>query len=242
MDVSEIFGIVGTITTIAMFSAPANHFRLIVQKGSVGEWSVFPYIIGFVQCLLWLVYDIHVGLVVHACANGAGMILQFIFCIVFIRYAAGRRLRITAWLLTATGISAAICLVTLLTAQDWSFIGGSPDARAGAVLGAVCVAVCISMFAAPLDVTRKVMMRRVAVEECLPWFYSLNIVINLAMWIVYGIMKKDNNVVIPCSIGWILGVIQLVLYRCYQNCPPRTETCDPDEATSPEKAATIVAV
>jgi len=50
-------------------------------------------------------------------------------------------------------------------------MGGRPQPepeRAQAVLGWICAVVCVSMYAAPLDVALKVIRRRVAVEDCMP--------------------------------------------------------------------------
>lgn len=219
--IAAALGAVGIATALAMLSAPANHFRVIVKRRSVGEWSVLPYIVGFTQCLFWLVYDIHVVLLEHGVCNAVGMLFFLAFVLIFAYFADGRRSQVIGQLAACVGATAATCSVVLGTAQYWTFVPGREGERAGKVLGLICGVLCVSMYAAPLDVARKVILRQVAVEECLPLFYSVMIVVNLSVWTAYGMLEGDANVWFPAFLGALLGVLQLVLYARYRNLPPK---------------------
>jgi solute carrier family 50 protein (sugar transporter) len=238
---SAVLGACGTATTVAMFSSPSMVFRLIVRQRDVGEWSVLPYTVGFAQCLFWFVYDVIAGLWMHGCANLFGIIIQLVFISIYAACARGRRFAVIRQFLAITLATGATCAVVLLTAHSWSFLPQPEDERARAVLGFCCSLVCVSMYAAPLDVSRKVIMRRVAVEDCLPWLYSLNIVINLFFWTSYGAVENDANVAIPAGVGMALGLLQLLLYGCYRNTMPRKSAPEDDSGAARDLPASLPA-
>ncbi|XP_044502397.1 bidirectional sugar transporter SWEET10-like isoform X2 [Mangifera indica] len=99
-----------------------------------------------------------------------------------------------------------VCLLTLLLAKGASRIK---------ILGYICMAFALSVFVAPLCIVRKVI--RTKSVEFMPFPLSFFLTLGAIMWFFYGFLIRDLNVAIPNVIGFIFGVLQMVLYLIYKN-------------------------
>ncbi|KAL0429628.1 UNVERIFIED_CONTAM: Bidirectional sugar transporter SWEET10 [Sesamum radiatum] len=53
--------------------------------------------------------------------------------------------------------------------------------------------------------------------EYMPFLLSFFLTISAIMWFFYGLLRKDYNIAIPNVLGFIFGVLQMVLYLIYRN-------------------------
>ncbi|KAG5523128.1 hypothetical protein RHGRI_035068 [Rhododendron griersonianum] len=74
--------------------------------------------------------------------------------------------------------------------------------------------IAVYLFYAPKK-TKKQVIRTQSVEY-MPFSLSLSLTLNAVMWFFYGLLIKDFNVAIPNVLGFVFGIIQMVLYEIYK--------------------------
>ncbi|URD91971.1 Protein RUPTURED POLLEN GRAIN 1 [Musa troglodytarum] len=133
-------------------------------------------------------------------------------------------------LLVNVGMFGLILLLTLLFAKG---------AKRVEVLGWICMSFSVSVFVAPLSIivsrnpsanavfrgltilTRSVVAQRLVIRtksvEFMPFTLSFFLTWSAVVWFGYGLLTKDLYVALPNVLGFIFGVLQMVLYVAYRN-------------------------
>eukprot|EP00897_Mesotaenium_endlicherianum_P004810 jgi/Mesen1/4357/ME000022S03646 len=225
--VKLVIAIFGNITALGLFTAPIATFTRIWRKRSTEEFSPLPYICTLLNCSLWTLYGLPFvteGNILVSTVNGVGVILEASYLIIFFAFALPHiRLRASKYLAAVVALFGIILAVTLAALHGHS--------NRGRVVGVVSDVVTIFMYASPLVAMRLVIVTRSV--EFMPFFLSFNAFANGVVWSVYAIYVRDIYLLIPNSVGALLGAGQLVLYGCYHNASPvypGAETSDVEKA------------
>ncbi|KAL4634550.1 hypothetical protein ACB092_04G208000 [Castanea dentata] len=218
------FGILGNIISFVVFLAPVPTFVRVCKKKSTEGFQSVPYVVALFSAMLWLYYaSLKSNEILLITANTVGCVVETIYIAIYIVYAPkqARMFTLRLLLLMNFGGFCSILLLSHFLAQ------GETRVR---VLGWVCVAFSVSVFAAPLSIMRVVI--RTKSVEFMPFYLSLFLTLSAIMWFLYGVLQKDLYVGLPNILGFIFGVLQMVLYMIYKN----YKTVVDDEKLSESKA------
>ncbi|KAK4489221.1 hypothetical protein RD792_005016 [Penstemon davidsonii] len=82
-----------------------------------------------------------------------------------------------------------------------------------AVVGSICIAGNIMMYAAPLAVMKLVIKTRSV--EYMPFLLSLFAFLNGVLWTTYALIRFDPFMLAPNGVGTLFTLVQLVLYATF---------------------------
>ncbi|KAG7951361.1 hypothetical protein I3843_12G003500 [Carya illinoinensis] len=203
------FGILGNIVSFVVFLAPVPTFLRVCKKKSTDGFQSLPYVLALFSSMLWLYYaSLKSDEILLITINSVGCVVETIYVALYIIYAPKQARMLTLRLLLLLNFGG-FCVILLLS----QFLAKGPNRVR--VLGWVCVALSISVFAAPLSIMRVVI--RTKSVEFMPFTLSLFLTLSAITWLLYGILLRDLYVALPNILGFILGVLQMALYVIYKN-------------------------
>ncbi|XP_028547802.1 bidirectional sugar transporter SWEET16-like isoform X2 [Dendrobium catenatum] len=218
-DLSFIVGLVGNVISILVFASPIGTFRRVVKKKSTESFKWQPYVTTLMSTSLWTYYGLLKtnGLLVVT-VNGAGTVLQAIY--IYMAKMVG---------LLNVGVIGVVILVTHLA------LHGSLRLL---VMGSLCAALTIGMYASPLYAMKMVMKTKSV--EYMPFSLSFFLFLNAGIWSIYSVLVRDIFILIPNTIGFVLGSAQLVIYFIYKKKGPNSAKETDIERAEEEGSAQFV--
>ncbi|CDP21122.1 unnamed protein product, partial [Coffea canephora] len=81
------------------------------------------------------------------------------------------------------------------------------------IVGWICLVFALLVFVAPLCIVIQVIRTKSA--EYMPLPLSAFLAVNAVAWFFYGLLLKDFYIAIPNVLGFVFGVLQMVLYKIY---------------------------
>ncbi|XP_040995932.1 bidirectional sugar transporter SWEET1 [Juglans microcarpa x Juglans regia] len=205
-----LFGILGNATALFLFLSPTITFKRIIKNKSTEEFSGIPYVMTLLNCLLAAWYGlpfVSPNNILVATINGTGSVIESIYVIIFIIFAAKReKAKIFGLLMFVLAVFAMVALVSLLALHDKS---------RKIFCGFATTIFSIIMYASPLSIMRTVIKTKSV--EFMPFFLSLFVFLCGTSWFVFGLLGGDPFVYVPNGFGCGLGTMQLILYFIYRN-------------------------
>ncbi|KAH0763734.1 hypothetical protein KY290_019807 [Solanum tuberosum] len=202
-----VFGVLGNIISFIVFLSPIPTFNKIYKKKSTEGYQSIPYVIALFSCMLWIYYALlKTNTTLLITINSFGMLIETIYVGLFLYYAPKKARVQTIKMLSlfVVGGFGAIILVT-----EFLFKG----AIRGQVVGWICLIFSLCVFVAPLGIVRKVIKTKSV--EYMPLLLSVFLTLSAVMWFFYGLLLKDINIAAPNVLGFIFGILQIVLYAIY---------------------------
>ncbi|XP_012574846.1 bidirectional sugar transporter N3-like [Cicer arietinum] len=208
MTYAFIFGILGNIISFLVYLAPLPTFIQIYKNKCTEGFDSLPYVVALFSSMLWLYYGfIQANASLLISINSFGCVVEAIYCIIYIIYAPREVRKLTIKLIAAMDVGSFILIWSIV---EWAI----PQHLRVQVLGWICMSISVSVFASPLSIAVKVIRTRSV--QYMPFSLSFSLTLSAVMWFFYGYFKKDKCVFIPNIVGFILGVIQMVLYAYYK--------------------------
>ncbi|XP_068651958.1 bidirectional sugar transporter SWEET14-like [Aristolochia californica] len=203
-----IFGILGNLISLMVLLAPLPTFYRIGKKKSTEGFLSTPYVVSLFSATLWIYYALlstNANLVLTinlvACATEA------VYIGIYLTYASKKARIVTLrWLLLLNvGAFSSILLLTLFLAKGLTRLK---------VMGWICMVFTICVFVAPLSIMKQVI--RTKSIEFMPFPLSFFLTLNAIAWFFYGFFIRDYFIALPNIIGFIFGVLQIILYGIYR--------------------------
>ncbi|XP_022965409.1 bidirectional sugar transporter SWEET17-like [Cucurbita maxima] len=202
-------GVIGNIISVLFFLSPVKTFWIVLKKRSTEEFDSLPYISTFLTAALWAYYGLIKpdGFLIVS-VNIFGISLQICYLTIFLLFSPPNMRVRTATLVAIfnVGFVGATILISYLMLHGSSRIE---------VIGFICAALNIMNCGSPLGIARKVVRTRSV--EYMPFLLTLCIFLNSGVWTFYAVLVKDPYIGVPNLIGFLLGVMQLVIYVIYMN-------------------------
>ncbi|KAL7586288.1 hypothetical protein Lser_V15G40903 [Lactuca serriola] len=203
-----VFGILGNIVSTGVYFAPLPTFIQIFKQKSTMGFQSLPYVVSLFSALLWMYYafikkgDTFLLITV----NALGSLVEFIYIIIFLVYATPSVKKHTIMVVSATMV---LCIVISL--GSFYFLEGVSRAL---VVGWICVGVSVCVFAAPLTIVFQVVKTKSI--DFMPFPLSCFLTLSAMMWFAYGMFTSDLCVTVPNVLGFVLGIIQMSVYKYYK--------------------------
>ncbi|XP_024995431.1 bidirectional sugar transporter SWEET4-like [Cynara cardunculus var. scolymus] len=205
----SVLGVIGNVISIILFLSTVPTFYKIWKKKSVEQYSPVPYLVTFVNCGLWIFYGlpfVHPHSLLVTTTNGAGIVIESVYLLLFIIYSdSKKRIRVILVLIMEIIFLGVLFALTLTLAHGTKL--------RSAIIGSICIAGNIMMYASPLSVMKMVIKTKSV--EYMPFLLSLFCFANGVCWFSYGLIRFDPFVVAPNGIGALFALAQLVLYAIF---------------------------
>lgn len=205
MTLTSVLASLGTAVGIAMALAPIPTMRTIADTKALGEFSVFPYIVTFCQCLLWMTYaGVTPGKGALLPVNIFICVVECAYCVIFLKYSSTTN---RPDLIKTISLPLSVTVVGILL----SFLTSSPSK----FVGFFAVLSNIIMYAAPLAVVKTVIETKSV--KYMPFLLSFVGTIASVIWSCWAVSANDSFVLVPNVLGIFLGLIQLAVYAKFRN-------------------------
>ncbi|XP_004491680.1 bidirectional sugar transporter N3-like [Cicer arietinum] len=203
------FGMLGNVISFMVFLAPMTTFYRIYKKKSTEQFQSLPYLVALFSSMLWLYYAlVKTNEFLLITINSFGCLVEIIYILLYITYAPKDARKLTLKLLLAMNMGS---FGLILSVTHYAMHG----ALRVQVLGWICVSISVSVFAAPLTIVAQVV--RTKSVEFMPFNLSFTLTLSAIMWFGYGLFLKDICIALPNVLGFVLGLVQMILYGIYRN-------------------------
>ncbi|MCE0480807.1 hypothetical protein HAX54_037938 [Datura stramonium] len=204
-----IFGDLGSTVSFIVFLSPLPTFYNIYKKKSTEGYQSIPYVVALFSAIILIYYSVLKGnMNVVIIINALGAFIETIYICFYIFYAPKKAklqtIKFVA-LFVVGGFGAIVLVIQFL-------FKGVVRAQ---IVGWICLVFSVCTFAAPLCIVRKVIKTKSV--EYMPLLLSVFLTISAVMWFFYGLLKKDVNIYAPNILGFMFGIVQMVLYVMYKD-------------------------
>ncbi|KAK3018000.1 hypothetical protein RJ639_004376 [Escallonia herrerae] len=202
------FGLLGNIISFMVYLAPVPTFYQVYKKKSTEGFQSIPYVVGLFSAMLWIYYALlKSNAMLLITINSVGCFIETVYVCFYLFYAP-KKARIETvkllLLLNGGGYGLIIILTQFLAKESTRFT----------IVGWICLVFSFCVFLAPLCVVKQVI--RTKSVEYMPILLSVFLTLSAVIWFLYGLLLNDYNIAIPNVLGFIFGVLQMVLYLMYK--------------------------
>ncbi|KAL2504084.1 Bidirectional sugar transporter SWEET9 [Abeliophyllum distichum] len=213
--VAFIFGISGNIVSFLVFLAPVPTFYKIYKRKSSEGFQALPYSVALFSASLLLYYAFLKSNTYILSINGIGCVIELIYLLIYIIYAPYKTKISMSRLLFIFNVGGlgVIVAISLLVVKGSNRV---------TLVGWVCAIVNVAVFAAPLSIMKQVI--RTKSVEFMPITLSFFLTICATVWFFYGFFIKDYYIALPNVMGFLFGIVQMILYFIYKNAKKDVDT------------------
>ncbi|XP_047952011.1 bidirectional sugar transporter NEC1-like [Salvia hispanica] len=204
-----LFGLLGNVISFLVFLAPMPTFYTIWKRKSSEGFQALPYSVAFFSASLLLYYAfLKTGEFMIITINGIGCFIETVYLLIYIIYAPKKSKLFTVALVLIFNVGGLglVMLVSLL-----AFHGASRVT----LVGWICCILNLAVFAAPFSIMKRVIKTKSV--EYMPFTLSFCLTLCATMWFFYGFFINDYYIAGPNILGFLFGIVQMILYFVYKN-------------------------
>jgi len=216
-DWKDTVSLSATIATVINFLTGLQVIRGYVRKGSAGDSSGLPFIVGSLNCAIWLKYGLLIDDWTIKVVNLIGTTLLASYSLAFYKYTPYKTSSIKQ-MVFAFGFFMTLSFYVDRMDED--------QEESRYILGIVGCAMGVGFFASPLASLAQVIRTRST--EVLPFPLIVANFFVTSNWWLYGIILDDNFVLVPNALGWCLAMFQLLLFAYF---PSKRKTSLPTSSS-----------
>ncbi|TYH61529.1 hypothetical protein ES332_D07G058400v1 [Gossypium tomentosum] len=214
-----VFGILGNVVSFMVSLSPLPTFYQIYKKKTSEGFQSLPYVVSLFSAMLWIYYALlKKDAMLLITINTFCCFIQSFYIVTYFYYGRKKEKLETVKLMLLFNVFG-FGLVFFST-----YFLHNPMTRLH-ILGYICMGFSLSVFAAPLAIVRKVIKTKSV--EFMPFTLSVFLTLGAVMWFFYGLLLKDMNIAVPNVLGFIFGILQMILYAIYKNHPKKMVVEDP---------------
>ncbi|XP_022863561.1 bidirectional sugar transporter NEC1-like [Olea europaea var. sylvestris] len=203
------FGILGNVVSFMVYMAPVPTFYKIYKRKSSEGFHSIPYSVALFSAMLYLYYAyLKKNVILLITINSFGCVMEVGFLIIFLVYATYESKIYTAKILFLFNIVA----MGLVVGCTYSLSKGQKRVT---IVGWICSVFSLCVFVAPLSIMRRVIKTKSV--EYMPLTLSLFLTLSAAIWFFYGLFIKDFYIAAPNVVGFLFGMVQIILYLIYKD-------------------------
>ncbi|XP_022721083.1 bidirectional sugar transporter SWEET10-like [Durio zibethinus] len=206
-----VFGILGNVVSFLVSLAPLPTFYQIYKKKTSEGFQSMPYVVSLLSAIIWIYYALlKNNAMLLITINTFRCVIKIFYIVTYFYFAPKKEKVVTVMhilLFSVFGFGVIVLSTIFLK---------NPMIRLR-VLGYICVAFTLSVFVAPLCIVRKVIKTKSV--EYMPFTLSMFLTLGAVLWFIYGLMLKDMIIAIPNILGFIFGILQMIIYAIYKNHP-----------------------
>ncbi|KAA3456809.1 bidirectional sugar transporter SWEET10-like [Gossypium australe] len=208
-----VFGILGNVVSFLVSLAPLPTFYQIYKKRTSEGYQSIPYVVSLFSAMLWIYYALlKKDAMLLITINTFCVFIQTFYIVVYFYYGPKKDKLVT------------LKLILLFNVFGFGVIFFSTFFLKNTlirlhVLGYICMGFALCVFVAPLGILRKVIKTKSV--EYMPFTLSVFLTLGAVMWFFYGLLLKDMNIAVPNVLGFIFGILQMILYAIYKNYPKK---------------------
>ncbi|GLJ52231.1 hypothetical protein SUGI_1111100 [Cryptomeria japonica] len=208
--IRTVLGIIGSVISFFIFLSPASIIYEICKWRNTRDYSGFPYFMSILNCALWVLYGLPTvkpNNILVSIINGIGLSIQIMYITIFLKYCKDKETRMSnvVVIVLITLFLAAVALSSPLIFHTHT--------ERYTIVGAICIFFSVLMCSSPLNVMRAVIQEK-SVKYINPYL-SLTVLANGLIWIAYGSIHFDINLVLPNGLGAGFAACELLLYAIY---------------------------
>ncbi|KAL1178080.1 hypothetical protein V6Z11_A03G073200 [Gossypium hirsutum] len=208
-----VFGILGNVVSFLVSLAPLPTFYQIYKKRTSEGYQSIPYVVSLFSAMLWIYYALlKKDAMLLITINTFCVFIQTFYIVVYFYYGPKKEKLVTLKLILLFNVFG-FGVIFFST-----FFLKNPLIRLQ-ILGYICMGFALCVFVAPLGILRKVIKTKSV--EYMPFTLSVFLTLGALMWFFYGLLLKDMNIAVPNVLGFIFGILQMILYAIYKNYPKK---------------------
>ncbi|KAJ2952480.1 hypothetical protein O0L34_g6798 [Tuta absoluta] len=207
----ELVGSVAAIVTIGQMFSGSFMCYDIYKQGSTRGVGIMPFVGGFIMSVINLKYGFILRDDTIVQVNFVGLALNIIYLMIYFQYATDK---FKVWLQMGAGVALSAAVIAYAQYEDPNLVENR--------LGTLITAFMFYLIASPLFGLNDIIKNKSTEGLPFPIIFSGTIV--TFMWLLYGIILKNNFLVVQNVVALFLCSAQLSLFVIFPSKPKKEKS------------------